>query len=339
MTNIKTTLENDVVELNEDLPEYGFKRGQRAVIIEAFENPTRGYDLEFENEAGDFLGFAYGVRLDQITNVSQQLFEQGVNLVNDGDLLEAERKFQQAFEVMPSYRGVLLNSILNSSEDRDNWEGIIDRLRFLLRLDPNYEHARDNLAIAYLNCGVQKAHEGNSEAAIRFFSFAINLNAAPDIITGVQENFAAAYNNLGIAEHTKGNHMAALNYMWMARLCSQSDATGKNLGLAHAHLALFFMSEGNYRKAISAFETAEEIGLLLPDLLNDYGIALVFEGRLAEATRAFERALKLQPESYIIKANLAKLSQNTPTEEFVPEEIKTQYIHIPAIAQQYQQAA
>lgn len=337
MTNIKAALENDVVVLNEDLPEYGFKRGQRAVIIEAFDNPTRGYDLEFGNEAGEFLGFAYGVRPNQITNLSEELFAQGVELWNSEDPIEAERKFQQAFELSPSYRGVLLNSVLRNS--KNDWDAIIPSLQFLLRLDPNYEYARDNMAIAYLNYGVQKANENDRDAAITLFTHAISLNAAPDIIARVQENFAGVHTNLGIEEFTKGNHSDAIKHMRVARLCFPSETTGGNLGLAHAHLARFFMGEGNYQKAISAFEGAEEIGLLSPDLLNDYGIALVFEGRLEEAARAFERALKLKPDSYTIKTNLAKLSQNKPTEEYVPEEIKTQYIHIPVIAQQYQQAA
>ncbi|MFN2454153.1 MAG: tetratricopeptide repeat protein [Pyrinomonadaceae bacterium] len=337
MINIKAALENDVVELNEDLPEYGFKRGQRAVIIEAFENPTKVYDLEFENEAGDFLGFAYGVRPDQITSLSKELFTQGVDLWNSECLIEAERKFQQLFELTPTYRGVLLNLMLRNYEN--DWSAAIPGLLFLLRLAPDYGHARDNLAIAYLNYGVQKANEGDRNAAIMFFSYAIRLNVAPDIIARIQENFAGIYTNLGIEEFMKGNHGAAIKHMSMARVVFPSETTGENLALAHAHLARFFMSKGDYQEAISAFEGAEEIGLILPDLLNDYGIALVAEGRLAEASRAFERALKLQPESYIIKTNLAKLSQNKPAEEFVPEEIKTQYIHIPAIAQQYQQAA
>jgi len=337
MTNIKAALENDVVELNEDLPEYGFKRGQRAVIIEAFDNPTKGYDLEFENEAGEFLGFAYGVRPEQVTNLSEELFTQGVDLWNSEDVVKAERKFQQAFELTPTYKGVLLNSILRNSGN--DWSAAISGLRFLLRIATDYEHARDNLAIAYLNYGVQKANEGERDAAIMFFSFAISLNVAPDIIARIQENFAGIYTNLGIEEFMKGNHGDAIKHMRMARVCYPSETTGGNLALAHAHLARFLMSKGNHQEAILAFEGAEEIGLLLPDLLNDYGIALVFEGRLPEATRAFERALKLQPESYIIKTNLVKLSQNKPTEEFVPEEIKTPYIHIPVIAQQYQQAA
>ena len=63
--------EGDLVELTEDLPKYGFKRGQRGFVIEAFEEPNEAYDLEFEDEDGEFLGFAYSVKPNQISNVNE----------------------------------------------------------------------------------------------------------------------------------------------------------------------------------------------------------------------------------------------------------------------------
>jgi hypothetical protein len=70
MPDTKRAREDDVVELVEDLPEYGFKRGQRGIVIEAFEKPSEGYDLEFEDAEGNFLGLAYAVKPHQIVNVS-----------------------------------------------------------------------------------------------------------------------------------------------------------------------------------------------------------------------------------------------------------------------------
>ena len=42
--------ELEVVELAEDLPEYGVKKGERAVVITAFSEPDEAYDLEFVDE-------------------------------------------------------------------------------------------------------------------------------------------------------------------------------------------------------------------------------------------------------------------------------------------------
>lgn len=57
--------EGDLVELTEDLPKYGLKRSQRGFVIEAFEEPNEAYDIEFEDEDGEFLGFAYSVKPSQ----------------------------------------------------------------------------------------------------------------------------------------------------------------------------------------------------------------------------------------------------------------------------------
>src|SRR5947208_15441169 len=103
MPDIKVARENDVVELAEDLPEQGFKRGQRAVVIEAFEHPAEAYDLEFEDQEGNFLGLAFAVQSHQIINVSRALFEQGIDFFNCGKLNEAEEMFRQAIDLNPKY--------------------------------------------------------------------------------------------------------------------------------------------------------------------------------------------------------------------------------------------
>ena len=61
--------EGDLVELTEDLPKYGLKRGQRGFVIEAFDEPNEAYDIEFEDEDGEFLDFAYSVKPEQIMNI------------------------------------------------------------------------------------------------------------------------------------------------------------------------------------------------------------------------------------------------------------------------------
>lgn len=60
--------ELDVVELTEDLPEYGLKRGEQAAVIEAFDDPSEAYDLEFVDESGQSR-FAYSVKPNQILRV------------------------------------------------------------------------------------------------------------------------------------------------------------------------------------------------------------------------------------------------------------------------------
>lgn len=336
----KETHEGDVVELMVDLPEYNLKRGQRGVVITEFEEPEPACDIEFEDEEGDFLGFAYSVKPNQITNVSRETFEQGMALLAEGDLVEAERRLQQAVDFNPRYKGAILNFILKTfTDDVKNWEAAIFCLRLLLRLDPEYQHARDNLAITYLNYGVQKANEGNVQDAIRLFSAAVGLDAAPGIVSLIKENFAAAFTTLGVEEHQSGNYEKAVELMRTACVCFPDERTRHNLGIAYAHLAHFYMRNANYQEAIAVFQSAEETGLLVPELLNDYGVALVFEGRLDEATFAFERALTLAPGDSTIKENWARLIKRATKESFVIQDIKPEFVYIPAAAQSFQQAA
>lgn len=70
ISNKQKAFEGDVVELSTDIPTFNVKRGQRGIVITAFDEPE-AYDLELENESGDFLGFAYSIKPDQFSNLSR----------------------------------------------------------------------------------------------------------------------------------------------------------------------------------------------------------------------------------------------------------------------------
>lgn len=85
--------ELEIVELAEDLAEYGVKKGERAVVTTAFSEPDEAYDLEFVDESGTSSRFAYSVKPNQIltqTEVGKEAFERGVALLNAGNAGEAE---------------------------------------------------------------------------------------------------------------------------------------------------------------------------------------------------------------------------------------------------------
>lgn len=66
--------ELDVVELTEDLPEYGLKRGERGTVVVAFDEPSEAYDLEFVDECGRSR-FAYSVQPNLILIVEVSVNE------------------------------------------------------------------------------------------------------------------------------------------------------------------------------------------------------------------------------------------------------------------------
>ena len=76
MLNLKKAHELDIVELTEDLPEFGLKRGARGTVVEVFDAPEEAYVLEFISESGESSTLAYGIRPEQINNMS--INDQGI---------------------------------------------------------------------------------------------------------------------------------------------------------------------------------------------------------------------------------------------------------------------
>jgi Domain of unknown function (DUF4926) len=69
MLETRKAQELDLVEVLEDFPEYGVKKGEIGVVVEVFDNPDEAYDLEFVDESGTSSRFAYSVKPSQIKTV------------------------------------------------------------------------------------------------------------------------------------------------------------------------------------------------------------------------------------------------------------------------------
>ena len=320
-TDTKKAHEGDVVELLEDFPEFNLARGQRGVVITEFNEPAEAYDIAVEDKEGKVLGFAYSVRPAQVSNLSGEAFERGLSHLSSGELADAYREFRLALEYRPSYIGTLHNVILRTLGSPNDLDAAIFYLRFITQLDPSYEHARNSLAIAYLNYGVEMAKKGQLQNSIILFSRGLTIESAPEITSKIRENIAATYHQHGLREHKAGNLENAQAFMRMACSFFSDKRTRGNLATASVLLALHEMKRGGFQSAVSDFEEAEDAGLISPELLNDYAIALVFCDKLEEAKLALARALELKPESDILKANLAKLVRNEAKEQLISEGI------------------
>ncbi|HST21737.1 MAG TPA: DUF4926 domain-containing protein [Blastocatellia bacterium] len=93
MIKTRKAQELDIVELTEDLPKYDVKKGERAVVITAFDEPDEAYDLEFVDESGTSSRFAYSVKPDQIRSAdeaAEESLKRGIKLHNEGKGIEAE---------------------------------------------------------------------------------------------------------------------------------------------------------------------------------------------------------------------------------------------------------
>ncbi|MEK6410447.1 MAG: DUF4926 domain-containing protein [Acidobacteriota bacterium] len=301
--------ELEVVELAEDLPEYAVKKGERAVVTTAFSEPDEAYDLEFVDESGTSSRFAYSVRPNQIRTqeeVAKEVFEAGRTLFGQGNHLEAESRFREAVALSPGYIGVLHNDLVRTLSDSADWPRHIWAMRFVLRIDSTYELARYNLAIAYLKYGVEQAGQENLRFAGEIFleAIAVQPNPDPGFEELIQTNLACVHTSLGIQAYEQGRLEQAVADMLRACAYRPGEATRRNVGLAHAMLAVSDVEANRFEKAIQEFERAEDAGFIAPESLNDYGVALARVGRTAEAVATFERTLVLAPDDEVVKANL-----------------------------------
>jgi tetratricopeptide (TPR) repeat protein len=320
----KKAHEGDVVELLEDFPEFNLARGQRGVVITEFNEPAEAYDIVVEDDAGNVLGLAYSVKPEQVTNLSGEAFERGLSHLTSGELAAAHKELRLALEYRPGYIGTLHNVILRTLGTPDDLDATIFYLRFITQLDPSYKHARNSLAIAYLNYGVEMAKKGHLQNSIILFSRGLTVESSPEIISKIKENIAATYHQHALQEHRTGNLENAQALMRLACSFFPDKRTRGNLAIASVLLAFNEMKRGRFQSAVSDFEEAEDAGLVSSELLNDYAIALVFCNKLEEAKLAFERALELRPESDVLKENLAKLMRNEAKEELIPEGIEVE---------------
>jgi len=312
--------ELEIVELAEDLPEYGVKKGERAVVTTAFTQPDEAYDLEFVDESGTSSRVACSVRPNQIRTldeVAKEALGHGVALIGEGKPSEAEREFQRAIDLRPAFIVNLHNSILNLFEDTNEWEDFIVALRLVLRLNPDFEIegynmsiiARNNLAMAYQNYAVQKANEGDMLTAITYFDFAMGVGPGAETLPLIRRNLAKAYTSLGVeaaqAEAAQTQDYAS-SFARFSHACEvdPNDLTRHNLGIACAQIAKQYLDHRDYQNALTTFDHAIDLGLISPELLNDYGIALTMAGHQQDALLAFERARKLAPHNEIIQRNL-----------------------------------
>src|SRR4051812_11707369 len=114
MIETKKAHELDIVELTEDLPEFGLRRGEQGTVVEAFDTPEEAYVVEFVNESDASSRLAYGVKPDQIKNIdaiARGIYERGIKYLQEGKTIEAAREIRRAVELIPSYIRLLHNSL------------------------------------------------------------------------------------------------------------------------------------------------------------------------------------------------------------------------------------
>ncbi|HMF55965.1 MAG TPA: DUF4926 domain-containing protein [Pyrinomonadaceae bacterium] len=341
MIEVKKAHELDIVELTEDLPEYGLHRGAQGTVVEVFDSPEEAYMIEFLEDSGAISKIADWVKPEQIKNISviaTDFYKKGMEALNNGVFVESLRNLRKAVNLIPSYIGGMHNSLAQSIGPHEDWGKFIFAMHLIRLIDPYYEIARDNLAIAYLNNGVQEAKNGKYEESLRFFHAALAVEASQEIITLIKKNIVASHTILGIQAFRDGNLEEALTLFRSAHFIASNEITRRNFGKAHFHFANFCANIGDLARAIDSYERAEDAGLLLPEVLNNHACALAESKQFEKAMMLLETAQVLAPEDEIIKSNLSKLLEvsqvsalnvEAMTSSFFTEDIEINFLSPP----------
>jgi tetratricopeptide (TPR) repeat protein len=312
---------------------------------------TRG-EVNYDQERGESLLNALRKdpsawipsELEEPDTTAKEIFERAISLFNQGDHSSAEREFRKAIELEPSYIGVLHNSVVRGFENAEDWQRAINAMRFVIWVAPDYKIARNNLAVAYLNYGVQLASEGEFERAIELYSTALGVEANSDIVSQIKKNIASSFTSLGIRGYETGKLEQSWKHMLRACNFDAGEHTRRNLGLAYTLYAISLVESKQFADAVYYFESAADTGFVNAVMLNDYGVALASLGLLNEAIRRFERALEFLPGDGMIQQNLslARSQQESPGSEvpveFHTEGMRPEYYSEPLQTQEYKSA-
>jgi tetratricopeptide (TPR) repeat protein len=249
--------------------------------------------------------------------VAEGAFKRGIDLFNAGLHVQAEKEFKQAIAIKPSYLPLFHNLIIKYYVGSEDWPRAIIAFRFLLQLDPEYMVARNNLARAYLNFGIQEARKENIKDALDLFYRALAVDSTPETVAIIKRSLVTAYTELAARKKAEGDLRRSVEYMAHACSIEPSDGTRRNLGLAYSLLGNSLLKDNKIGEAIFFFELAEDAGIVFPPLYNNHGSALAVLGENAEAKRLLEKALELEPDYEIARENLHRLLEGD--EDHLPQ--------------------
>jgi tetratricopeptide (TPR) repeat protein len=332
MIEVKKAHELEVVELTVDLPEYGVRRGARGTVVEVFDEPEEAYMIEFLENAGETSKLADWVKPEQIKNideVARSFYRKGMEALDEGKFADSLQSLRKAVTLIPSYLGGMHNSLAQSIGPHEDWRKFIFAMQLVRLIDPDYEMARENLAIGYLNLGVQEAKDGDYSQSIISFQAALAVEASSEIATLIKENIAASYTALGKKALGEDDIQRALSFFGLAHFIAANKLTRLNLGKAHFRFANFCSDRGTLQIAIDSYCRAEDAGLMWPEVLNNHACALAGSGRFEDATMIFEAAIALAPADNTIQSNLSKMLalRKLATSE-MPRDLVTEDIEI-----------
>ena len=242
----------------------------------------------------------YSKLVDKLSSqlINQEVFEKGFFLlINNNDLIEAKNCLLQAINSAPAYLGVLNNCLIQKYQQDNNHIDAIRAFQFFLDIKPDYELARNNLAMLFISYGLDLCKQ----------AFSLKLsNTSKETTFIAPSSDSTAYTA----------YMEAINYFNKSLSVATSDkivTVRKTISKLYADLATTLLEKKLYIMSAEYFQIAENSGFISPEVYNDHAVALALAGHYKEAQFKLHQALELDPNNPKTKANYQKLSKNCST--------------------------
>jgi len=326
--------ELDIVELTEDLPEFGLRRGERGTVVETFDDPEEAYVLEFVDGSGSASKLAYGVRPDKLINVNaiaKEHYALGMRALDNGDYVTAARELNKSIKLIPSYVRGLQESFRRALVPREDWPRLIAAMQFVILLDPDYTLAKYNLAIAFLNYGAQQANQGDYLEALHLFQSALRVEAQDEVIALTTENISTTHTALATRAYQQNDILTACKHFEAAYTFKHNPRTRQDLALIYFFVGDYYLKQNDANNASAYYQWAQDAGLITPEVLNNHGVALAVKGDFDGAIVLFESALAHAPDDETLRANLLRASVNRSASELVTEQTHTDFNPVPDV--------
>jgi tetratricopeptide (TPR) repeat protein len=166
----------------------------------------------------------------------------------------------------------------------ENREDAMPFLERAIALAPKGREREMGAAAMYFYAGyIQQAIQGNTEAALRAYSNALEIDPGGSYA-------ATIYNNRGVAYADQGDHAHAIaDYTQAIALNPDFANAYNNRGLAYHH-------QGSYIQAIADYTQAVALNPADADAYNNRGVAYADQGDHAHAIADYTQAIALNPD-------------------------------------------
>jgi len=201
--------------------------------------------------------------------IAKQLFADGLNLIQNKEFEQAEKKFLKSLELIPDRESVL-NNLSSVQIKLGKYEDAKKSATRVIELNKNN-------AVAWMNLGVIEQEFSNFETSVNCFNKAIETDPL----------YFHAYNNKGILLCEFGKYQEAIiNFNKSLEL--QPDLVEAILNKADA-----FKELKNFDEALKCIDAALKIKNLTPEIWAKKGDILHNIKRYDEAIQAYDQAIKL----------------------------------------------